>query len=73
MKSFLLILEFIVSFTLIVAVLLHTAKGEGLGAIGGSAKLFSSQKDLESGLNRFTTIAAGLFMGLAVLLSIMFA
>ena len=38
----------------------HSAKGEGLGAIGGQAKIFGSQKGVEAGLNRLTT-------GLAIL------
>ena len=72
MKIVLLILEFFVSIALIIAVLLHSAKGEGLGGIGGAARLFGSQKGMESGLNRATTILAGLFLVIAFALSTLF-
>ena len=61
MKTLLLSLEFIISLALIICILLHAPKGDGLGAIGGRAKLFSSQKGMESGLTRFTIILATLF------------
>lgn len=48
-------LQVILSAMLIVAVLLHSAKGEGIGAIGGQSRIFGSQKGVEEGLNRFTT------------------
>lgn len=72
MKIFLLGIEFFISIALIIAILLHTAKGEGLGSIGGSARLFSSQKGLESGLNRVTTILATAFLLVAIALGIFF-
>ena len=37
-----------------ILVLIHSPKGDGLGAIGGMANLFSSQKSAESGLNKLT-------------------
>ena len=72
MKIALLIIEFIAAFILIMAILLHSAKGEGLGGIGGQARIFSSQKDLEAGLTKFTTILATTFFVCAILLSIFF-
>lgn len=40
---------------LIVAVILHSAKGQGLGAMGGGGSpVFGSQKGVESGLNKLT-------------------
>ncbi|MFA5878884.1 MAG: preprotein translocase subunit SecG, partial [Candidatus Margulisiibacteriota bacterium] len=57
---------------LIIAVLLHVAKGEGLGSIGSPARVFGSQKDMEKGLNKFTGIIAFLFMLLALVLSLFF-
>jgi preprotein translocase subunit SecG len=72
MKILLLVIEFITSIALILAILLHTAKGEGLGAIGGQARLFGSQKDLEAGLNKVTTILAVVFIISAIILSILF-
>ena len=62
MKTFLLTIEFISAILLVFGVLLHSAKGEGLGGIGGHAKMFHSQKGLEDGLNRFTTITAVIFL-----------
>ncbi|MEL6163690.1 MAG: preprotein translocase subunit SecG [Cyanobacteria bacterium J06628_3] len=39
---------------LVVLVLLHSPKGDGIGAIGGQAQLFSSTKSAENTLNRVT-------------------
>ncbi|HEY9690070.1 MAG TPA: preprotein translocase subunit SecG [Coleofasciculaceae cyanobacterium] len=54
---------------LVVFVLLHSPKGDGLGGIGGQAQLFSSTKSAEATLNRITWTLALVFMGLAVVLS----
>ncbi|MGD1936287.1 MAG: preprotein translocase subunit SecG [Cyanophyceae cyanobacterium] len=54
---------------MIVLVLLHSPKGDGLGGIGGQAQLFSSTKSAENTLNRVTWTLAILFMGLTVILS----
>ncbi|MBG90876.1 MAG: preprotein translocase subunit SecG [Actinobacteria bacterium] len=62
MKFTLLLIEFISAILLTIAVLLHTAKGEGIGAIGGHARMFHSQKGLEDGLNRVTTVLAIIFV-----------
>ena len=67
MNTLLLILAVISSILMVVLVLLHSAKGEGLGSIGGQARLFSSQRGLESGLNLVTAIVGGIFI-LATLL-----
>jgi preprotein translocase subunit SecG len=56
-------------FGLIVLVLLHSPKGDGLGSIGGQAQLFTSTKSAETTLNRVTWILTVLFMGLTVILS----
>ena len=39
------IIQIITAVLLILLVLLHSPKGDGLGAIGGAANLFSSQKN----------------------------
>ena len=62
MNTLLLILAVISSILMVVLVLLHSAKGEGLGSIGGQARLFSSQRGLESGLNLVTAIVGGIFI-----------
>jgi preprotein translocase subunit SecG len=54
---------------LIVLVLLHSPKGDGLGGLGGQAQLFTSTKSAETTLNRVTWILTVVFMGLAVVLS----
>ena len=72
MKIFLLSIEFITAALLIVSVLLHSAKGEGLGGIGGGARLFGTQKGLEAGLNKLTWGLAVLFLICAIALSILF-
>jgi len=52
-----------------VLVLLHSPKGDGLGALGGQAQLFTSTKSAETTLNRVTWTLTALFMGLTVILS----
>ncbi|WP_017651229.1 preprotein translocase subunit SecG [Fortiea contorta] len=54
---------------LIVLVLLHSPKGDGIGAIGGQAQLFSSTKSAENTLNRVTWALTVIFMGLTTVLS----
>lgn len=72
MKIFLLVIEIICGVALVGAVLLHSAKGEGLGGIGGQARIFSSQKDLESGLNKITAGLVISFLSIATILSLYF-
>lgn len=57
------------ALALIVLVLLHSPKGDGIGAIGGQAQLFSSTKSAETTLNRVTWALTIIFMGLTVVLS----
>lgn len=57
------------ALSLIILVLLHSPKGDGLGAIGGQAQLFTSTKSAETTLNRVTWTLTILFMGLTVILS----
>lgn len=57
------------AFGLIVLVLLHSPKGDGLGAIGGQAQLFTSTKSAETTLNRVTWTLTVMFMALTVVLS----
>ena len=70
MALLLLIVQIFVAASLIGAVLLHTAKGEGLGGIGGNAKLFGTQKGLEEGLNKITSILAFLFIVISIILAL---
>jgi preprotein translocase subunit SecG len=72
MKILLLIIEFITALGLITAVLMHSAKGEGLGGIGGQARVFNTQSDMESGLRKFTTILAIVFVVSAGILGVFY-
>ena len=53
----------------IVLVLLHSPKGDGIGGIGGQAQLFTSTKSAETALNRLTWVFSVIFIGLTVVLS----
>jgi preprotein translocase subunit SecG len=55
-------LQIISGLALIVLILLHAAKGEGLGGIGGSASLFTGPSQAEAGLDRITWICAAIFI-----------
>lgn len=46
---------------LIVLILLHSPKGDGIAGIGGASQLFSSQKSAEAGLNKVTAIVTVVF------------
>jgi preprotein translocase subunit SecG len=54
---------------LVVFVLLHSPKGDGIGGIGGQAQLFTSTKSAETTLNRITWGLSIVFIGLTVILS----
>lgn len=71
MRTFLLVVQLLSALFLIVAVLMHTSKGEGLGGIGASAKLFGTPKGMEEGLDRITWGLAITFMTVSVLLAIL--
>ncbi len=70
MKGILLGLQIISAIALVATVLLHTAKGEGLGGIGGHAKIFGTQKGLEEGLDRITATCAIFFVLISIVLAI---
>ena len=57
-------------FLLIVLVLLHSPKGDGMGGLAASgSSMFSSASSAEATLNRLTWICLALFLSLAVILS----
>ena len=62
MIYFIIALQVLSGIALITLILLHSAKGEGLGGIGGSATLFTGQSQAEAGLDRITWTVAGIFM-----------
>lgn len=47
---------------LIVLILMHSPKGDGIAGIGNAAQVFSSQKSAEKGLNKLTGIVAAVFI-----------
>jgi preprotein translocase subunit SecG len=54
---------------LVILILLHSPKGDGIAAIGGQAQLFSSTRSAETTLNRVTWSLAVVFMSTTVILS----
>jgi preprotein translocase subunit SecG len=54
---------------LILLVLLHSPKGDGIGGIGGQAQLFTSAKSAEATLNRITWSVSITFIALTIVLS----
>ncbi|BBA79857.1 preprotein translocase subunit SecG [cyanobacterium endosymbiont of Rhopalodia gibberula] len=54
---------------LIVSVLLHSPKGDGIGGIGGQAQLFTSAKSAEKTLNQITWTLSTVFIALTIVLS----
>ncbi|MEI6381638.1 MAG: preprotein translocase subunit SecG [Cyanobacteriota bacterium ELA615] len=55
---------------LIVLVLLHSPKGDGIGGIGGQAQLFTSSKSAEKTLNQITWSLSIIFVALTVVLDL---
>jgi preprotein translocase subunit SecG len=64
----LLVIQAILGLLMIVLVLLHAPKGEGMGGIGGAANLFSGKRGAEAGLDRLTWSVAGVFGLICVVL-----
>ena len=62
MLKFLWVLMVLSALLLIVLVLMHSPKGDGIAGIGSAAQMFSSQKSAEKGLNKLTGIVALIFV-----------
>jgi len=56
------IIQIISAVLLVILILLHSPKGDGIAGMGGASQLFSSQKSAESGLNRLTGYIAAVFL-----------
>jgi preprotein translocase subunit SecG len=67
MATFFTILGVISAVAVVVLVLIHSPKSEGMGAIGGAARTFGAQKGLESGLDRLTAVFATIFIISAII------
>lgn len=68
MAYFIVAVQIISGLVIAVLVLLHSAKGEGLGGIGGSASLFSGPSQAEATLDKITWVSAGIFILASALL-----
>ncbi len=55
-------IQIVAALFLIILILLHSPKGDGIAGIGGASQLFTSQKSAEKGLNKITGIVAGVFV-----------
>lgn len=70
LRTVVAVVMFLVSVALILVVVLQRSKGEGLGSIGGGARLFhGAQSALDVFLDKATTYIAVGFMVLAVIAS----
>ncbi len=62
MANILWAIETVSAILLIILILLHSPKGDGIGAIGGASHVFASQKSAEKGLNKLTGIICAIFI-----------
>jgi preprotein translocase subunit SecG len=72
MVTFLQFVQITSAVLMILLVLLHSPKGDGLASIGGASQLFSSQKGVEAGLNKITAICATVFIVVSLVLGLGF-
>ena len=54
--------QIISALLLIILILLHSPKGDGIAGIGGASHVFASQKSAEKGLNKLTGIICAIFI-----------
>lgn len=64
----LLIAEGVLGLAMVVLILLHAPKGEGLGGIGAGATVFTGKRGAEAGLDNLTWVISGMFMFVCFLL-----
>ncbi len=62
MVTFAWAIQILAALFLIILILLHSPKGDGIAGIGGASHIFSSQKSAEKGLNKVTGIIAAIFI-----------
>ena len=62
MLTFVWITQVVSSILLMILILMHSPKGDGIAGIGSAAQMFSSQKSAEKGLNKLTGIVALVFI-----------
>ncbi len=56
------VVQIVSALLLIILILLHSPKGDGIAGIGGASHVFASQKSAEKGLNKLTGIVAAIFL-----------
>lgn len=54
--------QIISAILLMVLILMHSPKGDGIAGIGNAAQMFTSQKSAEKGLNKLTAIVTAVFV-----------
>ena len=62
MVTFIWTIQIVSAILLIVLILLHSPKGDGIAGMGGASHVFASQKSAEKGLNKLTGIIAAIFI-----------
>ncbi|MBQ2610845.1 preprotein translocase subunit SecG [bacterium] len=62
MTGFIWAVQMISAVLLVILILLHSPKGDGIASIGGMSQMFASQKSAEKGLNKLTGIVAAVFV-----------
>ena len=62
MVNILWTIETVSAVLLIILILLHSPKGDGIGGIGGASHVFASQKSAEKGWNKLTGIICAIFI-----------
>ena len=55
-------IKILAAVLLIVLILMHSPKGDGIAGIGNAAQMITSQKSAEKGLNKLTAIIAAIFI-----------
>lgn len=71
MVQFIYVIQILSALFLILLVLLHSPKGDGMGGMMGSAsQLFASQKTAEKGLNKVTYITGAVFIIITIVLGL---
>ncbi len=68
MKIVLTIVQFLSALGVIATVLMHAPKAEGMGGIGGAARIFGKPTSAEKGLDKTTYILAAVFVIVSILL-----
>jgi len=67
----LMVLQIVISVVLILSVMLQSGKSAGLSGVisGGQGSFFSKSKDLDSLLNKITTVMSALFLVIALVIT----